>query len=204
MKVIAIIALLFAFVACIDAQIVPQPSSVYVKSIAYGGSGCPQGSVGTNFNNDRTAFTLLFDRFVAQAGPGIAPTENRKNCQLNLNINVPNGYRYSLVTVDYRGYVELEAGVLANQQSAYYFQGNLKQATARSSFFGPTSQNYVYRDKFAFETVVWSPCGGNANMNINSVVQVNNNRNRNAQGMITTDSIDGRVEQKFAIVWSRC
>jgi len=32
----------------------PNPSGVYINSIAYGGTGCPQGSVGSFISADRT------------------------------------------------------------------------------------------------------------------------------------------------------
>lgn len=41
----------------------PNPTQVYINSIAYGGTGCPQGSVGSFISADRetwvsTAFSL--------------------------------------------------------------------------------------------------------------------------------------------------
>lgn len=60
----------------------PDPNGVYVENISYGGSGCPQKSVSQQFSPDRTSFTLLFDKFVAQVAPGVPPTDSRKNCQI--------------------------------------------------------------------------------------------------------------------------
>ena len=38
----------------------PNPSEVYINSIAYGGTGCPQGSVGSFISTDRTTSELPF------------------------------------------------------------------------------------------------------------------------------------------------
>jgi len=46
---------------------------------------------------------MLFDSFVASVGAGIPITESRKNCQINVKMHVPNGWQFSVMTVDYRG-----------------------------------------------------------------------------------------------------
>ena len=38
----------------------PNPTEVYINSIAYGGTGCPQGSVGSFISADRTT-SVPFD-----------------------------------------------------------------------------------------------------------------------------------------------
>ncbi|KAJ3083798.1 hypothetical protein HK102_000904 [Quaeritorhiza haematococci] len=177
-----------------------DPNEVYIAKLAYGGTGCPQGSVGYNFSPRRDAFTMIFDQYIASTGPGVPLTESRKNCQINLQVHVPNGYQYSIVTIDYRGFLQLDRNVVADAQSAYYFQGQLKEATARMSFPGPYSKDYVYRDQFAIDSTTWSPCGGNANLNMKTSIRVNNSANRAGQGLMTTDSIDGKVKQVFGAV----
>lgn len=90
----------------------PNPGQVYVNGITYGGSGCPQGSVGVSFSPDRTTFTAIFDSFVASSGRGVPVTDQRKNCQVNLDLHYPQGWQYSIAEVDYRGFVALPAGGL--------------------------------------------------------------------------------------------
>ncbi len=182
----------------------PPPSQVYIASFTYGGTGCPQGSLGYSFNNDRTAFTLLFDQFVASSGPGTAFTQSRKNCQINMNVRLPQGYSYAISTIDYRGYVELDPRVNAVQTVTSYFQGDIRQSTSSKSFYGPMAEDYVTRDALAIESIVWSPCGATANLNINAAVRVDNSRDRNARGLMTTDSVDGTFSQVFSLQWKRC
>lgn len=40
------------------ATIYPEPSEVYLNAIAYGGTGCPQGSIGSFISDDRQTFVL--------------------------------------------------------------------------------------------------------------------------------------------------
>ena len=110
---------LAALIASAAAQ-GPDPSQTYIAGLTYGGSGCPAGTVASSFATDRKTFTMIFDSFVASSGTGVAITENRKNCQINVDMYYPQGWSYSIVSVDYRGYASLPAGVTATQKATYY------------------------------------------------------------------------------------
>jgi hypothetical protein len=72
---------------------------------------------------DISRLTLEFDNFVASIGPGVAPSEWRKNCQLNILLHYPQGFQYSILDTIYRGYVAIDVGVTAKQEALYYFSG---------------------------------------------------------------------------------
>jgi hypothetical protein len=180
----------------------PDPGTVFVRQINFAGTGCPAGSVAGSLSPDQQAFTLLFDSFVASAGPGVPITEGRKNCSLDVQIHYPAGWTFSLATVDYRGYGLLDAGVTGLQQATYFFQGELDQTTSSQSFSGEMDQDYVSVD--VFPVVAWAPCNANRNLEINAEVRVNNRANRQGQGELTIDSINGKVEQIYGVQWARC
>ncbi|KAJ3086452.1 hypothetical protein HK102_013108 [Quaeritorhiza haematococci] len=195
----------------VSATPTPSPTGTVVELpdvhftyITYGGSGCPQGSVSINYNQDSTAFTLLFDSFIAQAGPGIAAALRRRNCQLNLQLYVPEGFQYSIATIDYRGYVQLDPKVKSFLSTTYYFQGDFSSDTFSYQFKGPEELDYHIREEAHMATLEWSPCGGNANLNINTQVRVDNSKAKNSTGIMTTDSIDGKVEQIFRLKFQEC
>jgi hypothetical protein len=125
-----------------SSAILPNPSQVYINGITYGGTGCPQGTLSSFISADRQTFvkfrtftaiiadlfvsyrfTLIFDEYVASIGPGVPITENRKNCQLDIDLQYPSGFQYSVFNADYRGYAALDANVTGTQQSTYYFSG---------------------------------------------------------------------------------
>jgi Domain of unknown function (DUF4360) len=60
---------------------------------------------------------------VASIGTGVAVTENRKNCQINLDLRYPSGFTYSVLNTQFRGYADLAAGVTGVQSATYYFSG---------------------------------------------------------------------------------
>ncbi|KAJ3412621.1 hypothetical protein HDV05_000432 [Chytridiales sp. JEL 0842] len=178
----------------------PDPSKVFIESLTYGGSGCPQGTVSRNFNPTKTAFTLIFDQYIASIGPGIPVAERRKNCNLNIGLRVPQGWQYSIATVDYRGYMDLSRGVRGTQSASYYFQGEIAQARKDTPFNGPQTRSYTIRDSFGLQSTVWSPCGAKANVNIASSIALTGS----GTGLLTTDSIDGKVAQVYGLQWRRC
>ncbi len=180
------------------------PSSVRVRNISYAGSGCPAGTVAQNLASDFSAFTLLFDQYAAEVGPGVPFSLKRKNCQLNIDLEVPSGWSYTLFSVDTRGYVALQPGVSAIQQSTYYFQGQLQSARLRTTMVGPLDQNYSARDQLGLGSVVWSPCSAVRSLNINTEVRADNSFNPAGQGMITIDSIDGDFKLVYGLRWKRC
>jgi hypothetical protein len=169
----------------------PDPRQVYIQSISYGGSGCPQGSVGQSISNDRTSFTLIFDQFVAASGPGVPVTEARKNCQINVNLHVPAGVGNSIVSLDYRGYVQLDAGAQATQGAVYDFAGNSPRQSS-TDFAGPLAVDYLQSDAVPLLTqkLELPACGGVVPLNVNSQIRIYPGTD---SSLMTTDSIDGRV-----------
>ena len=81
----------------------------------------------TQISDDRSVVTLIFDAYIASIGPGISITENRKNCQLNVELLYPGGFQYSVLSADYRGYAAVQKGITGTLKSTYYFSGQSAQ-----------------------------------------------------------------------------
>jgi hypothetical protein len=182
----------------------PDPQEVYIESISYGGSGCPQGTVGQSLSADRTRFTLIFDRYVTSVGPGIPLGDARKNCQINVNLRYPGGWSYSLSTVDYQGFLQLGAGHRATQSAIYYRAGSPLQARVSGSAAGPLIRDFVVRDTRTTSAYVWSPCGARVPLNINTAISIETSGNRAGSSQMTTDSIDGTILSVFNLTWRGC
>ena len=181
---------------------VPNPNEVYLESISYGGTGCPQGSVGTSFSDDRTVFTLIFDQFVASAGPGVPATESRKACQLFIRLHVPPGFTYAVHTFNYRGYVQLPDGATAEQQSTYYFfPSDGPQRSAGTWFRGPVARDYLVTDVLA-NAAWWPFCGGSSPLVVDSQVRLNVPDSQ--PGQLTVSSLDGKARTILSLSYRPC
>jgi hypothetical protein len=181
---------------------VPNRNEVSIRQITVNGSGCPPGSVASAISEDLKSFTLLFSEFIASSGPGVTAPDNRKNCLLNVDIRYPQGWSYSVATIDYRGFVSVPRGVTAVQRSTYYFSGQTQQATITSRWVGPRSDDYLVRNQVPISQIVWSKCGVTERGNINTQIRLEGDLTKSAQ--MTVDSIDGTLKQIYGIQWRRC
>ncbi|KAL9115906.1 MAG: hypothetical protein Q9227_000274 [Pyrenula ochraceoflavens] len=185
------------------SAVAPDPTQVHINNVAYGGTGCPQGTVATAISEDKTTMTLIFDSYVASMGKGVALTENRKNCQLNIDLTYPGGFQFSVFSADYRGYAALDKGVTGSQKSTYYFSGQTAQTSTETDFTGPMSQDYLIHDEAQSASLVWSPCGQEGLLNINSQVRLSSTVS-GASGVLTTDSVDAKFTQVLYVKWQTC
>ncbi|KAJ7579062.1 hypothetical protein C8J56DRAFT_1059304 [Mycena floridula] len=183
------------------------PPAFNITSLGVNGSGCPPGSAFYLLNNDHTAVTITFSELDASAGPGVPLTEARKNCIASLNVHVPQGFSMGIVDVDYRGFYMLDTGVNALHDAVYYFQGQVVQSEATSTLKGPVEgegADYIYRDEFNLTPTIYSPCGEDTVLNINTEVRIDNSANPKGSGFITDDSIDAGITQTFNFQWLTC
>jgi len=189
--------------AATSTAVGPNPTEVYINSISYGGTGCPQGTVGSFISADKQTFTLIFDAYVASIGPGIPVVQNRLNCQLNIDLQYPGGFQYSILGTQFRGYAGLDAGITGLQQATYYFSGSSQQVSSSTTFKGPISDDYEIADTIPFTSTIFSPCGAALPLNVNSQVRLTSTNSKNS-GILTHDSIDGTIKFQVGVQWQKC
>jgi len=183
----------------------PKPPKAIITGFSYSGTGCPSNSVAGMYEPDFTSLTLGFDAYVASAGPLTPIGESRKNCQLIIGFEYTPGWKYAILTTEYRGYLLLDEGVSALQRSDYWFDGDTDKTFFYSTWDGPYEEDYNFSDDVEKEIATWSPCDSSANnLYINTQIRVNNMKNRDGSGLITTDTITQRVTHVYGVVWERC
>jgi hypothetical protein len=163
------------------SAVVPTPP--YIQSIIYGGSGCPQGTVGQSLSDDRTTFTLIFDSFVASSGPGVPNSEATKTCVPSLNLLVPTSP--TCIRVTWRGFLQLPDGVKGHLQTK---QGD----GGPPPFVGPTSRDYTVSDTVLVPGQPGGPGGAPVVVPIYSGITLTPPSTSQAAQM-TVDSIDGKL-----------
>ncbi|MEE1822079.1 DUF4360 domain-containing protein [Streptomyces sp. BE20] len=184
----------------------PPPDKIVIDVATVNGSGCPAGTAAVAISPDNTAFTVTYSQYVAQVGVGSKPTDFRKNCQLNLNVHVPQGFTYAIAAADYRGFAHLEKGATAIQKASYYFQGSPDTAALSHRFSGELDDSWQATDNVAIAALVWAPCGELRNFNINTEIRVQGGTSDTSRttSFMTMDSTDGSVNTVYHLAWKHC
>ncbi|MEU4242682.1 DUF4360 domain-containing protein [Actinoplanes sp. NPDC026619] len=170
------------------------------------GSGCPWGSAQVTPSPDGKAFTVTYSQFIAQVGVGAKATDFRKNCQLALDVHVPQGYTYAISGTDYRGFAHLERGASGSETANYYFQGEPQSTKIRHDFYGPADGDWQRTDSVGISSLAFLPCGEQRYLNVNTELRVNGGSSnlKKTTSMLTMDSTDGRIDTVYHVAWKKC
>lgn len=169
---------------------------------AYGGNGCPANSAGITLSPDSKALSILFDQYIVEAGGSTGKRFDRKTCNLAIPVRVPQGYSVSIFQVDYRGFNAIPWGGRTTFNVEYFFAGS-SGPRQQKTFNGPANGNYELNDRLVAEALVWTPCGADTNLRINTNMMVQTN-SRNEQAMSTVDSADVSAGLVYHVAWRRC
>ena len=170
------------------------------------GSGCPAGTAAIAPADDRTAFTVTYSDYLAEAGQGSDPTDFRKNCQLNIRVSYPQGFTFGIAQADYRGFANLQQGATGTEKGSYYFQGMSQTEQISHRYNGPISDDWQATDSTEVAAIVFAPCGEKRNFNINTELRVYPGTSNTATttSFMTMDSTDGNLETTYHFAWKTC
>jgi hypothetical protein len=179
------------------------------------GSGCPQGTGSITLSPDNKQLSVLFDQFVVEAGKGTA-VRQEKNCTLRIPVQVPAGFKASIVRIDYRGFNSIPVGgrvVLANSfslnGSINNGRGNrrdrLGDTRAQKVFRGPLVEDFSVTTRARSERRHENDCGESFELAMNTVLRAVSNRQLEHTSA-ALDSIDAAANPdiRYAIRWKRC
>lgn len=175
-------------------------AGIYLGHPGYGGNGCPSGSASTTLSPDGKSLSILFDEYFVEAGgrKRIA----RKSCNIAIPVHVPQGMSISIVDVDYRGYVSLPRGGQGKFRAEYFFAGR-KGPTFQKRFRGGFDDDYTLSSPLALSALVWSRCGADVNLRVNTSMMVRSNRQKD-DALATVDSADFNAGVVYHLKWKRC
>jgi hypothetical protein len=184
----------------------PPTDRVVIDVVTVNGSGCPAGTTAVAATPDNTAFTVTYSSYLAQVGVGAAPTDFRKNCQLNIIVHVPGGFTYAIAKADHRGFASLAPGATGTERAGYYFTGDTPTVYRQHTYYGAMSNNWAASDVTAAADLVWAPCGVYRNLNINTEILVNRGSSNTSTttSFMTMDSTDSSVHTVYHFAWRRC
>ena len=184
----------------------PDPGDIHIQRLTYAGSGCPPGSADVVLADDGSGFRLRFgDEFVARIGPGMPLSDARKNCQVSLQLHVPQGFTFAIASVESRGRARIASGATGIQRTSHYFQGEAEDISSAKEFPGPFSGDWRARHTIPLVELVWKPCGVDRSLNINAQVRVApDDGPANARSFMSMQSERGRLDQIFQFSWRPC
>ncbi|MFD7104335.1 DUF4360 domain-containing protein [Streptomyces celluloflavus] len=183
----------------------PPAGQITIDVATVNGSGCRPGSAAVAIAPDNTAFTVTYSEYLAQAGKDTKPTDSRKNCQIALNVHVPQGFTYAVAKADYRGYAALKPGANGLEQASYYFQGDSDTGRKSHTFTGPADANWQTSDETDVSALVYAPCGEERYFNINTELRVNaGTSDPNTTSYMAMDSTDGSINTTYHFAWKQC
>lgn len=169
---------------------------------SYGGSGCPDGTASAVLSPDKKTLSVLFDDYIVEAGGATRKRIARKSCNIAIPVHVPQGYSISLFKIDYRGYTYVPRGAMARFNVEYFFAG-ARGPRYSKTFRGYTDNDYMLTNNLAAESLVWSRCGADVNLRVNSSMMTRSNRWKD-DVLATVDSADVETGIVYHIQWKRC
>ena len=184
----------------VAAHIRRDPGGSYFAEVTANGTGCPAGTWDTQLSPDGQSFKLIFSAFEAEVDRTTAVSI--KNCLVSIKLHSPQGLSYAVQDVYYGGYAYLEEGVEARMVSNTYFQGDpSRNQQPETTFGGPKDDTYLIQDtRNQIEAEpVWSPCGVERNLNINTTLRLRNTSNPRRNGFVNVEEVFG-----LKLVWRRC
>ena len=187
-------------------SIAPPSGKIAIDVETVNGSGCPADTAAVAAAPDNTAFTVTYSSYLAQVGVGATPTDFRKNCQLTVLVHVPQGFSFAVEKADYRGFADLVGGASGMERANYYFQGSAKTAVVSHTFSGPFADDWQATDTTDTASLVFSPCGQDRDLNINTELRVSGGTSNTATttSFMTMDSTDGSVQTIYHFAWAAC
>ena len=173
---------------------------IYLGQAGYGGNGCPAGSASVTLSPDAKSLTLIFDQYMAEAGR--QRTIDRKSCNIAIPVHVPQGMSVSIIKVDYRGYVTAPRSASAKFSTEYFFAG-ARGSTFVKDLVGPFESNYTLNSTLGLDSIVWSACGADVNLRVNTSMMAKTNRMMD-DVLATVDSADFKAGLVYHMQWRRC
>jgi hypothetical protein len=193
---------LFLAIALCSIANTANADDIELGEPSYGGNGCPAGSASAVLSPDARQLSILFDSYIVEAGGNTGRTLDRKSCNVAIPVHVPQGYSVSILRADYRGFIAVPRGGQAQFNVEYFFAG-MRGPRLVETFNGPQDREYLIADTLSASAIVWSACGADVNLRINSSMLARTNSRRDAV-LATVDSTDVDAQLIYHLQWRQC
>jgi hypothetical protein len=184
--------------------------NIKMKTPIANGNGCPAGTFGAALTEDKRTLSIAFDNYLVQAGGSASTNRDIKQCGVTVPLEVPAGMQVMIVKIDYRGFNSLTKGARTRYVTMYSFidaDSNKqvgKRIRRKMDFKGPLEGEYTLSSDVSSQPV-WSKCGKNVNLRIDTRAAAAANKKAEAMGSIDTiDASVGEDTVAYSLLWQQC
>ncbi len=190
------------------AQSVPEGARI--TDVRISGTGCDAAQAAVVLSPDLKDMSVFFDNYVVEVGVGSRnPNQLRvqRDCKVQIQLQVPDGWEMAFKGADYRGFVALGAQGTAFHRFSIHQEGAPMVSMKEANLTGPKNEDYYVRSEIKPERVTWSRClNGLVNVDLISHlgVALNPRSSDRSMAMIALDASDTSFKQSLSVDWRRC
>jgi hypothetical protein len=183
----------------------PPGGPITIEKLKANGSGCRPDTTAIDVSPDEEAFSISYSTYIAFAGNGSKPKDQRKDCGITIRLNVPQHWTYAIASVDYRGYAQLDRNASTVLDVRYKFQGHGPQTTRQHPFATVMADNWQVTDVIRGEDRVFGPCGRDRKFDIDTELRIDAPNGPNTPiSFIAMDTTDGEFSSTYRLAWKKC
>ncbi len=196
-----IIFLLTIFSFTSQILLAQSASEIAIKKISYRGNGCLQDTAATLITEDEKAIMLTFNNFQAEI-QGRRPVT--KSCTIDLDIDIPAGFRMGILGSEVKGFANLDRYVYALQTISVGINTRYLHPIDALFLRGVYADDYSNKVNVPVRNIPWSKCRDRKiKLSINTSLQLWS-ATRNGQGLVTVDSFEGDFGESLRYRLERC
>lgn len=186
------------------------PDRAEIINVQLFGKGCELTEASANLSPDLKDLSILFDNYVVEIGQGSANPnliQAQKDCQVTLQISVPQGWQMAFRSVDYRGFVAVPTSAWAFHRFSILSRGQPIASLREATITGARVDTYTVHAEQRPDRMVWTGCEGQIQtVTLLSQLGVAYHRKSTDRSLaqIALDSKDLSIQQGFGVEWRRC
>jgi len=87
-----------------------QSKEIQIQSVGMKGACSLGKTASVQILADKRTFTVIYDKFIARAGPGTKDADYQKLCELRVKFTHASGYAFNVFNSEQRGFTQLKKG----------------------------------------------------------------------------------------------
>lgn len=154
------------------------------------GNGCSQGTYSVVNSPDGTTLTILFDSFSIATAQSASASSNRISCNVQVPLNLPDGFTLGLYKVDYRGFAHLSENQSSELFVDYVFGTRNKSRNFHRKVKGAYDADFFFTETIGAGLMKRIGCGESAVLNVAAALELDTSGHP-GEAMVALDSVDG-------------